>query len=61
MDRTEAYIIADNFAISYRLDASRWDGIADICSPAVAKRYLADFDRIWAASIQEPELRVMHL
>ena len=61
MDRTEAYIIADNFAISYRLDATRWDGIADTCSPAVVKRYLADFDRIWAASIQEPELRVVHL
>jgi hypothetical protein len=61
MDRTEAYIIADDFAISYRLDANRWDGIADTCSPAVAKRYLGDFDAIWAASLQEPELRVVHL
>jgi len=60
-DHHEAYIISDNFAISYRLDASRWDGIADTYSPAVATHYLADFDEIWAASIQEPELRALHL
>lgn len=60
-DGKDAYVIADDVAIVYRPDASRWEGMTDQFSPAVARRYLAEFDRIWAASIQEPDLRVMHL
>jgi hypothetical protein len=59
--RTEAYIISDATAIAYRLDASRWEGISDTYSPGVARKYLKEFDEIWAASIQEPELRMIHL
>lgn len=57
----EAYIISDAMAIAYRLDATRWEGISDTNSPSVAHKYLSEFDEIWAASIQEPELRMMHL
>lgn len=57
----EAYIIADNKAIAYRLDATRWDGIADSYSPPNASSYLRTFDEIWSASEYENEFRNMHL
>ncbi|MEM7764232.1 MAG: hypothetical protein AAF290_09130 [Pseudomonadota bacterium] len=57
----EAYCIADNKAIAYRLDATRWDGIADDYTPPVASTYLRTFDEIWAASEVENEFRNMHL
>ena len=60
-DRPEAYCIADNRAIAYRLDATRWDGIADSYSPPVASNYLQTFDEIWAASEVEHEFRNLHL
>ncbi|MFK8053693.1 MAG: hypothetical protein AB8F65_12045 [Woeseiaceae bacterium] len=57
----EAYCIADGKAIAYRLDATRWDGIADDYTPPVASNYLRIFDEIWAASEVENEFRNMHL
>ncbi|MEM9171938.1 MAG: hypothetical protein AAGA84_04450 [Pseudomonadota bacterium] len=56
-----AYCIADNRSIAYRLDAERWDGVADTCAPQVASSYLETFDEIWAASEVENEFRQMHL
>lgn len=57
----EAYCIADATAIAYRLDATRWDGIADDYTPPIAKNYLQTFDEIWSASEVENEFRNIHL
>ena len=53
----EAFCIADETALVYRLLASRWDGIADTYEPAVAKLYGKMFDEIWLASEVELEFR----
>ncbi|MEM7612166.1 MAG: hypothetical protein AAF270_10825 [Pseudomonadota bacterium] len=60
-ERPEAYCIADDKAIAYRLDAGRWDGIADSWTPPVARNYLQSFDEIWSASEVENEFRNLHL
>lgn len=57
----EAYCIADDRAIAYRLNATRWNGIADSDSRPVARTYLERFDEIWAASEVENEFRRLHL
>lgn len=53
----EAFCIADNTALVYRLQANRWDGIADTYEPAVTKLYYKMFDEIWFASEVEVEFR----
>jgi hypothetical protein len=53
----EAFCIADETALVYRLQASGWDGIADTHEPAVAKLYSKMFDEIWLASEVEMEFR----
>ena len=53
----EAFCIADDTALVYRLQAPRWDGIADTYEPAVAKLYAKMFDEIWLASEVEMEFR----
>lgn len=53
----ESFCIADDTALVYRLDASRWEGIADTYEPAVAKMYGGTFDEIWQASEVEIEFR----
>ena len=53
--------IADNAALLYRADASRWEGIADTYEPAVARRYLGLFNEVWEASVVEQELRELHV
>lgn len=54
-DHREAFFIADEAALVYRVDASKWEGIADTHEPAVAKRYLGLFDEIWKASREQSE------
>jgi hypothetical protein len=56
--RASAYLIADDRAIMYRMRADRWDGVADINNPPVAKLYLQEFDAIWNASAVDQGLRV---
>lgn len=56
-----AFIIADDRATVYRLQASRWDGISDMNDPAVARRYLNFFDEVWQASAPDPQLRQMQM
>jgi hypothetical protein len=56
--RASAYLIADDRAIMYRMRADRWDGIADVNNPPVAKLYLQEFDTIWNASAVDQGLRV---
>jgi hypothetical protein len=51
------FIIADDKAIVYRQQASRWEGMVDYDDVAVVRRYLAYFDEAWAGSLVQPELR----
>lgn len=53
----EAFCIADETALVYRLQAPRWEGIADTHEPAVAKLYSKMFDEIWLASEVATEFR----
>ena len=53
----ESFCIADETALVYRLQASRWEGIADTHEPAVAQLYGKMFDEIWFASEVEMEFR----
>ena len=54
-----AFIIADDKALVYRLQADRWDGIADMNDPAVVRRYLNFFDEVWQTGMQESQMRQM--
>lgn len=56
---SEAFCIADETALVYRLQASRWEGIADTHEPAVAELYGKVFDEIWLAS--EPRIEYRQL
>ena len=53
----ESFCIADDVSLVYRLQASRWEGIADTYEPPVAKLYSKMFDEIWLASEVEMEFR----
>ena len=48
--RARGYLIADDRAIVYRVHADRWDGVADLNNPPIARQYLDEFDEIWHAS-----------
>lgn len=48
--RACAYLIADDRAIVYRVHSDRWDGVADLNNPPIARQYLDEFDEIWHAS-----------
>src|SRR5262245_9650861 len=48
--RARAYLIADDRAIVYRVHADRWDGVADLNNPPIARQYLDEYDEIWHAS-----------
>ena len=52
-----SFIVADDKAIAYRQQASRWDGIVEFNDVALVRRYLAYFDEVWAGSLIQPELR----
>ncbi len=56
-----AFLIADDRAVVYRADASRWDGLFDLNDPAVARRYLEYFDQAWLGSSPHAETRQLHL
>ncbi|HZD54160.1 MAG TPA: hypothetical protein VE175_14005 [Woeseiaceae bacterium] len=53
----ESFCIADETALVYRLQASRWEGIADTFEPGITKVYGKMFDEIWHASEVEFEFR----
>lgn len=50
-----AYIIADDRALLYRANATRYDGIMGSFEPVVARQHLADFEKPWEASVHERE------
>ncbi len=54
-----AFIIADDKALVYRLQADRWEGVWDMNDPTVVRRYLNFFDEIWQTSMQESQMRQM--
>lgn len=56
-----AFLVADDRAVMYRLDASRWDGIVEMSDPAVARLHLDRFDEVWLASAPDAETRQLHL
>ena len=60
-DHHEAFLIADKHALMYRVDARRWEGIADTNEPAVTQRYLGLFDEIWNASQAQRELQELRV
>jgi len=60
-DHREAFLIADETALVYRVDARKWDGIADTHEPAVARRYIGMFDEIWNLSNVETEVRELRV
>jgi hypothetical protein len=51
--RAASYVIADDRAIVYRVHADRWDGVADLNNPPVARQYLDEFDEIWHSSAND--------
>ena len=53
----EAFCIADETALVYRLQADRWEGIVDTHEPCVADLYSKMFDEIWLASETKMEFR----
>lgn len=60
-NNTSAFLIADGRALLYRLQASAWDGIAELNDPEVSRRYLAYFDDVWQASEPHRELRQIRM
>ena len=57
----EAFLLADQSGLVYRIDASRWEGIADTNSPRITQRYMEFFDRVWDVSSVAQELRALHI
>lgn len=56
----EAFLIADDSALLYRVDASRWEGLAATADPVVTRRYLDLFEEIWNLSEPGGEFREIH-
>lgn len=57
----EAFLLADDVALLYRVDYSRFEGIADTWEPTVTRRYLTMFEEIWNASETSRELRQLRV
>lgn len=60
-EHREAFLLADDVALLYRINHKRQEGIADTYEPAVARRYLTLFEEIWAASENSRELRQLRI
>ncbi|MAF82689.1 MAG: hypothetical protein QGH93_12435 [Gammaproteobacteria bacterium] len=60
-DHREAFLIVDETALIYRVDSSKWEGIADTHEPAVARRYLGLFDEVWNSSSVQTERRELRV
>ena len=57
----DAFLIADETGVVYRINARRWEGIADTNAPRIAKKYLEVFERAWEKAEPEPEFRSLHI
>ena len=58
---TSSYCISDDRGIVYRMRSDRWDGIAAVNSPPVARQYLQDFDAAWLASHDQHHRRAARM
>jgi len=58
---TCSYCIADDRGLVYRMRSDRWDGIAAVNSPPVARQYLQDFDAAWLASHDQHHQRAARM
>lgn len=58
---TASYCIADDRGIVYRMHAERWDGIAAVNSPPVARQYLQEFDAAWLGSHDQHHRRAARM
>ena len=56
-----SYCIADDRGLVYRMRSDRWDGIAAVNSPPVARQYLQDFDAAWLASHDQHHQRAARM
>lgn len=59
--RNDAFLIADETGVVYRMDANRFEGIADTNAPRIAQKYLDIFEEAWQRSKPEPEFRQLHI
>lgn len=57
----EAFCIADEQALVYRVDGKSWDGMSDTNDAAAARQYLDIFDAQWHECDIEPTARLMQL
>lgn len=60
-ERNDAFLIADESGVVYRMDTRRWEGIADTNAPRIAQKYLDIFEEAWQHSEPEPEFRQLHI
>jgi hypothetical protein len=58
---TSSYCISDDRGIVYRMRSERWDGIAAVNSPPVARQYLQEFDAAWLASHDQHHRRAARM
>ncbi len=60
-EQQSAFLIGDDRAVLYRLDAKRWDGIYHPGDPGIARPYLDYFNEAWDASDPDAETRQRRL
>jgi hypothetical protein len=60
-NRADTFLVADQAAVMYRANATRFEGIADTHSPSIALHYLEFFETAWDRSTGSAELRQLHL
>ena len=52
-----AYILADNQAIAYRPNATRWIGFVEHSEEGIDRRHVEHFEQVWSRSRAQPEMR----
>jgi predicted GNAT family N-acyltransferase len=55
--RTDAFVLADDDAILYRVAADVADGVVEIEGSAIARERLRSFDRLWERAQTDPNFR----
>ena len=60
-DNLEAFCIADENALVYRVDGRRWEGMSDTHEPAIARKYLDTFETLWQACETDTAPRQMQI
>lgn len=55
--RTDAFVLADDDAILYRVSPEVPDGVVEIEGSAIARERLRNFDRLWERAQPDPNMR----